>query len=501
MKRLQFDLNRSFIHPFFSIFTPYLFLITYDRIINNLTSFNIPFYLVLSIIFSGIAESIFSNLYDKKYSDYLVRIRECIFIIVICSVIYYVLLDGVLIFVFYLVLLVFLQWFLSFNIHRNFRSREILFNDVKNKKGKYLSDILRNSQFVSQEAFFDLSSIKKIIIYFQLIIFFLVLIYYLSNIQLKLSTVIAITINSIFSFITISVINFYTDEQKMLFKGFLLDNKIKNDKLSFIFIFLSVTFIISLILSSYLKLFNYSDLVYLLSLISGLFPGPPRRETNPLFDKMRETQSNRMQQIESFNKLVNDKILFKIFIYITAALFITAIAFMLILIFIFLFKPFFKKLNLKNIKLKRKINLFFSFIKSIIDSTIKFFKALFSNIRATVSINKNIDGINKKLNIIHIKNMKKISKKKKKEINSIIKSFMHVIKWGEKKGVKYYGYLAPKEYINNLTAFLNKTNDVLIVNLNKIADIFEEVIFSDHIIGNEVIKNYKTLIKNTTKEN
>jgi len=214
-----------------------------------------------------------------------------------------------------------------------------------------------------------------------------------------------------------------------------------------------------------------------------------------------KSQKNRGEQIDSFNKFVDNTILFKIFIYAIAVIFFITAAFMILLIIVFIFKPFFKKYILKNIKFYKRIKIFFDFIKAIAGSIIDFLKNFFKFIRGTSAINNNYDEAGKKIKITDFRNLQKISKKKKKEITGIIRSFILLIRWGEKKGVKYYKSLAPKEYINSLNIYLSRTDNIIEKNLNEIADIFEEALFSDHIIGNEVIRNYKILIRKTIKEN
>jgi len=130
MKKEQFDIDRSLIHPLFSIFIPFFFIVTYDRVINNVYSTGIPFYLMLLIVFSGVVEVVSGNFFENKFSSALTRVRECLYVLIIYGFLYGFIFKDKIYLAFYLILLVFFQWIMTFHLHKSFRAREMLFNDI-----------------------------------------------------------------------------------------------------------------------------------------------------------------------------------------------------------------------------------------------------------------------------------------------------------------------------------------------------------------------------------
>lgn len=499
MREHTFDLNKLFFYPFISILTPFFFIVSYDRLINSLNHTNVSFIYVLTVIFAGVIEVISANYFSKKYSDMFTRLREFFFIL-LCYALFFYILHKELYIVTYISLLVFMQWALTFIIHKNFFSRDLLFNDVKGKKGTELIIALRNSGYVSTEAFFDLKKIKETILFFQVIIFLVVIIYNLSNITLDLLTKVSIFINFIFSITVISIINFYSYEQDILFKGFLLSRKEKNEKLSFIIIFIFIVAFISLVLSFFIKFFTYKDLIAILDFLSSLLFPTAKKEI--FFSNRNIEDIATPSRKNDITKFVDSSVIFKIWGFVVlAVIFITFFTFTT-LILIFLFKPIFKKFNIKLSKVAFYIKNYLANINLLLKNIIAFLRNLFSfskELLINPKEKKYEEDIEKKEKRLKKENLLK-EKRKKRELNKFLHLFNLLIKKIGKDKNYYKKHYNATDYVNNLIKDVSIKEEYIINNFYKVAYLFDEAFFSVAPVKKEKFILYKKLIKTLIKE-
>ena len=85
--------------------------------------------------------------------------------------------------------------------------------------------------------------------------------------------------------------------------------------------------------------------------------------------------------------------------------------------------------------------------------------------------------------------------KKRSETNRIIRGFLKLIRWGRKQGVNYIQGMTPFEYVSLLSQRHPGTHDDLV----KSVEIFEEALFSIHLIGDDIVENYLSAIRRVIK--
>ena len=90
---------------------------------------------------------------------------------------------------------------------------------------------------------------------------------------------------------------------------------------------------------------------------------------------------------------------------------------------------------------------------------------------------------------------KHLGLRKRLETNRVIRLFLKLLRWGRKQGVRYYYSQTAVEYIGVLTGKYPALKDSLCYAVL----IFEEAVFSRHLIGNKVIGKYKQAIKTIVK--
>lgn len=498
MREYNFDLNKYFFHPVISIMTPYFFILSYDRLINNLFYFNFPFLAILSIIFAGIIETISGIYFSKKYSDIFIRIRELIFILIIYAVIFYLLFYKNIFLTAYILVLVVMQWGFTFLIHSNFFSKELLFEEIKGKKGVSLSIALRNSGYISKGSFLGLKNIKEIVIFFQVIIFLLLIIYFLSDIKLLLSSKIIIFLNFLITLITISIINFYLYEQNLAFKGFLLSEKEKNEKFSFLLVFIFISIALSFLLARF-KLFDYDTLLYILAFLSKFFP-KLKSIPHSLKEEKIEENITPQQKEEIIGKITQAIPFFKIWTIIVLSTIIIIFSTFTIILIVFLFKPFFRKFNINFNSIILLIKKLYIGLIYLLKKALNFAKNFFLFTKELLLHKEKVEKKIKNLQKHKImKEEKKILIKRKKVLNKILKFFSILTKKAKKYGCYYYHNLTASEYINILLNSLMIKEKSQSEEFNLVALIFDKAYFSQEYITKEEFLLYKKLIKNIIK--
>ncbi|MBN2440936.1 MAG: DUF4129 domain-containing protein [Spirochaetales bacterium] len=85
--------------------------------------------------------------------------------------------------------------------------------------------------------------------------------------------------------------------------------------------------------------------------------------------------------------------------------------------------------------------------------------------------------------------------RKRLETNKVIRLFLKLLKWGRMRGIRYYYSLTAVEYIGELAAEYPALKDLLYYAVS----IFEEAVFSRHLIDAQVIRKYKQAIKTIVK--
>ncbi len=87
------------------------------------------------------------------------------------------------------------------------------------------------------------------------------------------------------------------------------------------------------------------------------------------------------------------------------------------------------------------------------------------------------------------------TRQKRREVGRMTKSFLALIRWGTERGVPYALSTAPGEYVRDLAASQEAAETALGADLLSTGDIFEEALYSDHLLDAERLAEYEEAIR------
>jgi|GEM_PF-4241153 len=486
MKDINFENKSS--HFLLTILIPFLFIYIIDtllRKINDMFSL-IPGWFLIAILLIDLIKIILINLFYFKLSRGVLIGLKVFFMLGMLFAFYILIFSRLPFIVIYYIVLLFVMMIISFLIQIYFKPREILsylINNHKTEKDNYSGNVYNYSKL----SFVNLNKIKNIIIFLQ--VFILSFVIFLFSLKFKLTGTIffIIIIYFIISALIFGLLNRYQEEQFYIINDYKIMLKDKIFRFIFSIFLLIISFIFALIFVSNISItppvflkklflifftliekiifYTFFFILFLISKLSSLF-------TKRNIDLMRNIRG-----LDA-----NDNL--SIFIF---ALIIKFIILGLILFFIYIiFRPLILKLLEK---MKRKFD-FFKLLKKLLSDLyyilIEFIKLLPQIIKSLFILKKDNNNNKDFISLKNIKMKKNISIKKRREISRVLRAFIILIQWGVKNNLKYLNFYAPCEYLD-LVAGKNPKNHTL---LKKIGSIFEESVFSDHILDDDIIKEY-----------
>ncbi len=498
----NYDIRNIFTYTLFSILISFFFIFCLDSIFRDIIGFynnfnNIIHRWLIIIIFAGnIMESIARNILKRKNSYLSAYIRINTFIYLPIIGLYTIILYRNPVFIFYPIIIIIIQSYINYNIFRAFSEYDSLNNTIHGKSGNELYIHLRNVCDFVENSFQSLKRLKGTIIKLLILIFLLVFTLILLNIKISIINVFACLIFIFSGSILFLFINTYLDEHRFLGDGLASKKKLKQKRFTNSIIIILFCFIFIFLLAGNISIFSPVDIVNFLNWIFSLFPSSNNNndystivnpeflnEFNSYIDNVKETYGNTPVLID-IGAIIS-----------LMAKFLVAL---LIIYFIyFLLKPLFKQDIRKKIKSKHPLKIFIKKLKYLF----LFFRQLFKDIFITLkglfgtsgekNENINIDPL-----ISHpLLKKKSLSKKKKKELNRVVRAFILLIKWGEKQNIHFQTHFGPKEYIKLISNKIpNKTNKLIFI-----ADTFEEAVFSNHTLGISQLNLYLISIKSIFK--
>lgn len=162
----------------------------------------------------------------------------------------------------------------------------------------------------------------------------------------------------------------------------------------------------------------------------------------------------------------------------------------LYLVFIFLIKPLFSK-ELRDYFKERRLQTFFRDIHSMIKD---FFKNLFKKSKTEQYMTVNSSRFMEYINNYSSKK----SREKVIELGRLSKHFLLLVKWAEKKDIKYTKNLAPVEFTRKIKSYLlsSQNNDEQVINMiMRTGFLFEKALFDKDKLSKEQEKEFISSIK------
>jgi hypothetical protein len=496
------DFNRSTLHPVISIFLPLFFFINFTFFLGAVfgESFRIHVVFYIFLFLAGLEEAVAGNILFKESEGGMARLRELVYLIIVVLIVVLILQKGNLaerwqslikIQNLYMILLVPVQWLVSFVIHRALREREILLISLKGIRGDELRSTLRQNSEMVIEAMSGLKKVKLFIIFFQTIVFILLILYFVLGTQISGLAVIFLVLHAAAGIIFTIVINNAVEDQLLSGEGVVVGPLYRRRRF---ILALSVLFLVVLLIFFFARSTSLLPLSLFQPLLDWLARRPSREASPPVYQRKSPEQGmgdmlktlGEMGQAEP-NKFF--RILFFILGRILLGVVVTAVIY-------FLISPFLSRYFRGRLKmfrpaevLWRKINAFLSYLGRLVEDFWTWLKRSGSFHAQSRKLER------------EARRWKQLKNRqpgwlKKLEMGRILKGFLKLMRWGQKKGVLYKKHMGPAEYTGMLSDTVPPQREAL----TEAVDIMEEALFSSDLLKRGKLARYLFLVKRIVKE-
>ncbi|MBR5645529.1 MAG: hypothetical protein IKX23_02685 [Treponema sp.] len=196
-----------------------------------------------------------------------------------------------------------------------------------------------------------------------------------------------------------------------------------------------------------------------------------------------------LEQLKRFNK--EPSLFIKIMLIMLQGLFALA---SLYLVFLILIKPFFSREFTDFIK-EHRLKKYFAELRSMFKNL---FKRMFEKTKDEQYLTVNSRQFMEYMNNYTSKK----SRKKTVELGRLSRQFLLLVKWSEKKNIRYTKNLSPVEFTRKIKDFmiLNRYDDNKINQIMNAGNLFEKALFDKNMLSQEQEKDYISAIKNIISE-
>lgn len=504
----------SVVHPFIAIFVPFWFLSTMLLVFVNsavLPTGRVvfpPFYAGL-LLLVGISETVTGNmLYKERIGGMLPRLREFVFVVLLGGFFIMLLHGDILrgqirigkIHIWLPLVLLAVQWFMSYYIHQKLREREIFLKFFENKEAKQVKETYQSYMHEGGESLKAVNSVKKFIIVLTVMgfVMFLIMTW---GFRIRYGGFPLFMIISFFAInlLLIASLNGLHDTQFIMMDGYVVSRKQRRFRFSLILLIFVVVFVLiipftgsrPLLPSSYLEAF----FAWLQSI--GQFEPPDTEVEPPEFTGQQEdydvgsylgeAMHGMSEQDQTLANLV--RVIGLILLGVAG---LGAVVFLLLPLFrsgkgALQFRETLKKgwtniaafLNNASTAIQR-------FIQSIKDRRkLRVWNKLGSKGRGS-AIQDTLERAAAKLGL---------SRRERKAQGRALKTFFRFTRWGEKQGVPFRTTLGAWEYAVRIK---DVPQDIQ-ADCKEIAGMFEEILYSNHEIEDSFRSEFADKVKKVVK--
>jgi hypothetical protein len=497
-------LLRSLVHPLLSIFLPLLCLLSTDQLLRLLFPAVawFPRHLAPLLLAAGIEEAVMGNLLFKERASFFARVRELAMLLALAFGYLFILLGvrsgrGLQLspLLIYPLTATALQWFLSNGIHSGLRERELLLGSLGGQRGAALRHTLRDSSYQAGLAVRMLRNIKAGAIAFQIQIMALLVAAAVLKRYPSLGGTLVISLHAAAGVLGIGVLNSFEEQQMLLGSGIPLPRALERRRILFCLSILGIAAAVIVLAARNASLLPLSALLALLRRLASLFrfpagPGFAEALQNALIERQRIYQTVRLSQpapgagplallfLEFLRRLIRTLIGTGLFLF---------------LVFPLLSQDFLDRLReLRPFSaLWRRLRVFLGFS---VRFWLRFLRWLrLSRRRPFLSIEDEGEAAAAPKHG-RIKT-RRLSVRKRVQMSRVQRAFLALIRWGEKLGVPYLYCLTPVEYSRKLSAAVPAGA----AQLAYVVDVFEEVMFSTHLVASGSIALYIRTIRSLSR--
>ena len=492
---------RSAIHPLLSIFLPLLFLLSVDQLLRVLFP-EIPWFprhLAPLLLAAGVEEAVMGNLLFKERASFVARIRELCSVLAVAFGYLFVLfrvqsgpdfhLSPSLI---YPMAAILLQWLFSNGIHSGLREREILLSALAGKGGSGLRHSLRDSSYQAGLTIRVLRNIKAAVIVFQFLVVALLIAAAVLKRQPTIIGVLSAALHAAGGLLCIGMLHTFVEEQLLLGSGVFVPLRFERRRLVFSLSILAIAGGLVILAARDASLLPLSALIALLRKLASLFhfPAEGRGLTEALQNVMIDRRYNynamlRTQPLPVANPLA--LLLVELLRRLVTTLLGTGL-------FLFLVSPLLSQDFVDRLQELKPFQALVKKLRAFLSFSVRLWLRLTHWLR--LSRSRHIlpvaeDEEDKRSSAKSRGRARRLSVRKKVQMGRVGRAFAAVLQWGEGLGIPYFLFNTPQEYTSKLAAVVPAGAG----QLSFVVEIFEEVMFSTHLIASGRISRYFRTIR------
>jgi hypothetical protein len=495
ISKRRLRLYRSAVHPLISILLPFLFLLSVDQLLRVLIPGIIlfPHRLAPLLLAAGVEESVMGNLLFKERASFLARIRElCLVLAVEFGYLFVLLavqteqglhLSPVLI---YPLVLILLQWMFSSGIHAGLREREILLSALTGKQGSALRHSLRDSSYQAGLTIRALRNVKAALIVFQTLVAVLLITAAVLKRQPAITGVLAASLHALGGLLTIGLLHNFEEEQLLLGSGVLVPLRFERRRIYFSVSILAIAAALVLLAARDASLLPLSALIALLQKLASLFRFPASQGLAEALQNVlieRQRYYNAMLGSQPVPVVSPLAILL---VELLRRLFITLLGtgLFLFLVFPLLSQEFVERLRELEpfAALWKRLRGFLGLCARLGLHFLHWLRL--SRRPAMLSVEDELRG--RSLSKRFKSRSRRLSIRKRVQMGRVQRAFAALLAWGERLGIPYAFFYTPREYTEKLAAVVPAGGRELAF----VVDIFEEVMFSTHLVASGRMSRY-----------
>lgn len=513
-KRLKF--YQSTLHPMLSVFIPYLFLYTFhhafraamigwiipsipDDVDLVLAAPTVPTLFFVVLLGVGIGEAISANFLSKeRVTAALPRLREML-VFIIGGLVFILLLRGdfsrqglnpLQFDIIYPLIFVFLQWLLSFVIHRGLKERELFLSLLVNKNGVELKNMLREFSAEAGDSEKAITRVKRILLFFQVIVVMLLFSLLAFGSAIRLIYVVLSMTHVGLGILFIVLLNHFLEEQAYLGDGLQITPNLNKRWFVAFFVVLAFGVGLTLIVVGNDSLLPASYIGSLFRSIDEWFANRAK-DVVPKYKPQSSEGTSMMGDLQAARGRLSQDLQFgeersQVLADILRIVAYSLLGLLGVGLIVFIVRPLFSKESREGMKnlhpivfLKTKLALFFQFLASATTAFVKWLRSPKKGVRRfTRALAERLRESPVFSREARMARRRELERSALRKHGRVIKAYVRVIRWGEDRGVKFRKSLGPANYVDLIGKAVPASHGALSV----VGDIFEEIIYSSHTV-------------------
>jgi hypothetical protein len=487
-------LERATVHPLMAIVIPLLSLLSLDPLARALAPFlpSPPVLIYPFLLVTALEEAVMGNILFKERASLWARLRELLLVLIAALLCLFLAERSMHWKVLYPLALVLVQWLSSAAIHSNLREREILLSALAGKREGALAHELRDSSLQAAVALRSMNNVKGLVLFYQGFLFCLLLAAAIRGVALGPWIRWAAFLQAVCGLSCLGVINLFIENQLLLGEGIAVPLQAEKRRALFLLSLMIVAVLLVFLAKRETSLLPLSVLLGFLKWLVSLF----RIKADPRWVQWLQTVAEERRRYYELLLSLRPSpsgpayLLLLLILEILRRVLITAVA---VALFLFLTAPLFSDSFMQSLRelrpfafLRRKLRAFAFACLRLLRALLNWWRSLGREKRVLSAERTPLRGKHR-----GSRHEQRIGLRKRAQMSRVLKAFLRLLKWGERKGVRYFPSNAPREYALRLEAAIPGS----VSTITPVIEILEEVLFSPRLVAAQRLDRYFRLIR------